>query len=300
MNQPDIDPEKLAALMDGRLADAERTDLLAHLARSPEALEIHADAAAVLGELESKSGKVVPLVSPRAAGGRRLPPRWLAAAAILAGVALAGPLFYATRSDPDGAGFSARLREHGALLPAGVDDRPWTTVRGAVTDALTPGARAGRAGALSVDLEIAVWSRDTAAASRLASELAALLGGVPAGAPVAAMYHVAAQRAAAQPEELQPLLDRAADAAGKLTEPDVYRLAAWAEASRIAAAQRRPEFFQAGENRSLLEWASEIKTLPEGAAPVLERLRSALPSPGVPDWTALDRDLAELLRVLGS
>jgi hypothetical protein len=287
--------------MDGRLADTERTELLARLAKSPEALEIHADAAAVLGELESESGKVVPLIPPKAAGGRRLPRRWLAAAAVLGGVALAGPLFYMARDlGPGGSGFAAALREHGGPLPAGFDDRPWTTVRGAVAEPLTPGARAGRAGALSVDLEIAVWSRDTAAAARLASELAALLGGVPAGAPVAAMYRMVAQRTAAPPEDLQPLLERAGAAASQLTETQIYQLAAWAEAARIAAARRDMEFFRARESRSVLEWASQLTTMPEAARAGVERIRSALSDPGAPNWTALDRELAGLLRVVGS
>ncbi|MGH7517281.1 MAG: hypothetical protein ACREOC_07405 [Gemmatimonadales bacterium] len=298
-----MDAEKLAALMDGRLGERERAELLARLAASPDTLEVYADTAAVVGELESESAKVLPL-SPRSREANRfLPRRWLAVAAILAGVAVVGPLLQLVLRSPsrvDAGRFIAPLVEDGTPLLAGWDERPWTTVRGGdAPEPLTPAARAARAGALSVDLEIAVWSRDTMAA-RLATELALLLGGLPAGAPVGTMYRVVAQRAGAPPEELQPLLERARVAASKLTEPDAFQLAAWAEAARIAAARRNAEFFRTRESRSVLDWASGLATLPEAARPVVERLRSELSVGGVPDWRALDHALTELLRVMGS
>src|SRR5688572_3407035 len=52
MREPSIDPERLAALLDGRLSDDEREALLADLARSEDAMEALGDAAAVLRELE--------------------------------------------------------------------------------------------------------------------------------------------------------------------------------------------------------------------------------------------------------
>jgi hypothetical protein len=301
VNRPELDAEKLAALMDGRLNEAERSDLVARLAASAEDLEVHGDAAAVLGELEPQPGKVLPLAPRAPAGGRRVY-RWLAAAAILAGIALVGPLFHLVRrSAPPGAGrFAEPLLSNGALLPAGFEERPWTTVRGGGTEPLTSGALAARAGALAVDLEIAVWSRDSAA-SRLAGELALLLSSVPAGAPVAAMYRVVAQRTPeASPEDVRPLLERAGAAASELTEPQTYQLAAWAEAARIAAARRDRDFFRAGESRSAVEWASQLTTLPQAVRATVERIRSALSDPGTPNWTALERDLIELLRLLGS
>jgi hypothetical protein len=303
VNRPELDAEKLAALMDGRLNAPERADLLARLAASPEDLEVHGDAAAVLGELEPEPSKALPF-APRAADGRRRVYRWLAAAAILAGIALVGPLFQVVRrsAPPVPGRFTETLLENGALLPAGLEERPWTTVRGGGTEPLTSSALAARAGALAVDLEIAVWSRDSAA-PRLAGELALLLSAVPAGAPVAAMYRLVAQRSpdvSAYPEEVRPLLQRAGAAASELTEPHTYHLAAWAEAARIAAAQRDRDFFRAGESRSALEWASQLTTLPRAERATVERIRSALSDPGGPNWTALERDLIELLRLLGS
>jgi hypothetical protein len=300
VNEQEIDAQTLAALMDGRLADPLRADLLARLAASPEALEVQADAAAVLGELEPDSGKVLPLPAP-ASGLRRRLPIGLAAAAVIAAISLGGPLIQEARwsSPPGSARFLAPLLENGAVLPADFDLRPWTAVRGGGPEPLTPAARAARAGALGVDLEIAVWSRDTTA-PRLANELAVLLGGVPAGAPVATMYRVIAQRAGAAPKEILPLLDRAAAAARELTAPDLYQLGAWGEAARIAAARRDVEFFRVRESRRALDWAARLPTLPDAARPAVERLQSRLQSPKAPDWAALNRDVAELLRVLGS
>lgn len=305
MKEPGIDAEKLAALMDGRLDERERTELLARLAASDEAVEVHADAAAALSEVEAGEAKVLPLVPPaRRAERWRIPARrWLAAAAILAGVAVVGPLLRTLLRSPDRADagrFVRLLAAHGAGLPDQWDGSPWTTVRGGgAGEPLTPTARAARVGARVVDLEIAVWSRDTAA-PRLASEVAALLDGVPAGSPVATMYRVLAQRAGGAPEELKPLLERARVAASELTGADVFQLAAWAEAGRVAAARRNAEVFRTRESRSMLERASGLPSLPEAARAGVRRVRSDLPPEGPPEWSALERDLTELLRVLGS
>ncbi len=305
MKDPGIDAEKLAALMDGRLDERERAELLARLASSEDALEIYADATAALREAEAGEAKVLPLTPParRAERWRTPARRWLAAAAILAGVAVGGPLLWTRVRSPVGEepGRSfAPLVGDGIGLPAGWDESPWTTVRGGgVAEPLTPTARAARVGARIVDLEIAVWSRDTAA-PRLASEVAALLEGVPAGAPVATMYRVLAQRAGRSPEELEPLLERGRLAASKLVGADVFRLAAWAEAGRVAAARRSAEFFRTRESRLLLEWASRLPSLPDAAGPVVRRLQGELPPGDPPDWGALEHDVTELLRVLGS
>src|SRR5215208_5211320 len=52
VKEPTIDPERLAALLDGRLDERARSEILAQLAASEADLEVMADAAAVMREME--------------------------------------------------------------------------------------------------------------------------------------------------------------------------------------------------------------------------------------------------------
>src|SRR5687768_10649190 len=63
-----IDPERIAALIDGRLSADERTALLADLEASPDAFEICSDAVAALRESDDES-------SARIGGGGSKSPR---------------------------------------------------------------------------------------------------------------------------------------------------------------------------------------------------------------------------------
>lgn len=54
MNKPVPDDERLSALLDGRLSDREREELLAHLAVSGDDLEVFAETAAILREMEEE------------------------------------------------------------------------------------------------------------------------------------------------------------------------------------------------------------------------------------------------------
>ena len=287
MNETGIDPERLAALLDGRLSKAERAELVSRLAASEQTLEAYADAAAVAGELQP--------------GRRRwLPPvRWIAIAAALAGLALAPWLWTRARSGArdDPGRFVALLASRTGSLPAGLDANPWGSVRGP-DQALTAGARAARLGARLVDLELAVQRRDTMAAA-MAADIIALLDWVPAAGPVSAMYRDIGARAGAPPRELEPHLARAARAAAALAGPDLVQLGAWAEAARIAAARQDTRFFHARQSRETLARADTLAGLTMPARAALGRVQPALAAGRTPDWSALGRDLTELLRALG-
>ena len=286
MTQSDIDPERLAALLDGRLGQTERAELLSRLAASEQSLEAHADAVAVANELEPRR--------------RQLPTiRWIAIAAVLAGIALAPWLWTRLRpSAPDEPGrFVALLAARSAGLPAGLEDSPWGSVRGA-DEPLTADARAVRLGARLVDLELAVQRGDTVAA-RVAADVSALLEGIPAAGPVSAMYRDIGQRAGAAPRDLEPLLAEAGSAAAKLAGPDLVRLGAWVEAARIAAAAHDAGFFGARQSRATLADAGTLAGLTEPARAALGRVQATVAAEHAPDWSALGRDLTELLRMLG-
>ncbi len=288
MSQPVIDPERLAALLDGRLSRAERAELLSRLADSDSMLEAYADAVAVVNELEPGRRRWLP------------PTRWVAIAAVLAGVALAPWLWTRARSaDRDDPGrFVALLASRAGALPAGWDANPWGSVRGS-DQPLTAGARAARLGARLVDLELAVRRRDTAAAA-VAADIGALLGGVPAAGPVGAMYREIGVRAGAAPEELEPLLARAGSAAARLAGAPLVQLGAWVEAARIAATVQDGAFFQARQSRTTLAQAGSLSGLPEPARAAIGRVQAELATERAPEWSALDHDLTELLQALGS
>ena len=296
MTQPAIDPEVLAALLEGRLPADQRAAVVARLAASEPALDAYIDAVAAMSELEPGQmiGDRGRAKSPAGSGRWLSPRRWLALAAMLAGIGVVPWLatrMASNRTDPGR--FVALLRAPAAGLPAGWDGRPWSSVRG-VEQPVTASARATRLGARLVDLDLAVQARDTAAAA-LAGDIGALLEALPAAAPVTAMYRDIGQRAGAPPEELKPLLVQAGAAASQLAGPDRARFGAWVEAARIAAARGDTTFFRAAETRTALDRARGVAGLPEAARAIVPRLDSTLTLERAPDWSALERDLTALL-----
>jgi hypothetical protein len=300
-----MDPERFAALLDGRLDQPQRAELVAQLAASEEALAVYADAVAVVGELEP-AGRGPGDATHRGAW-RRLPAwSWVAIAAALAGVAVTPWLWTRARSGDreDPGRFVSALALSEGQLPRQWYATPWPGMRGAAQP-LTPTARAARLGARLVDLDVALRARDTRArdttVAALTAEITALVEDLPAAGPLATMYRAVAQRtsAGAPPQELEPLVTRARVAATRLAGAELVQLAAWAEAGRFAAAQHNAAFFRARESRSLLARAAALPSLPPPARALAQRLHADLAPAGPPDWNALEPDLTDLLRVLG-
>lgn len=306
---PGVDAERLAALLDGRLDEGERAEVLARLAASDEDFGAFVDALEVTRELEAEdagagdsgAGGVTPL-RPRAErrwwgrpGGH-----WLALAAGLAGVVLLPVLWMQTRGpDRDDPGrFAALLRDRGAGLPAEWDRSPWGTTRGP-GDPLTPEARAVRLGARLTELEVAVAAGDPAAAE-ISGQVVALLDGVPGAAAAAEIYRRVGERAGDSPGDLLPLLKAGWKAVGGLMEDEeLFELGAWAQAGRIAAARRDAGFFESRTTRAALDGVLPLPALEEPARAAVERIQSSLREDTL-DWSALQLDLTELLRVAGS
>lgn len=281
------DPERLAALLDGRLKGREREEAIARLAASDEDFEAYADALAISAELNAEEEEGVTPIAPR----RRAPARrWLAMAAVLAAVALAPWLWTRFAARTDAARFAAQIEAGG--LPAGWDASPWGATRGA-GDALSPEARAARLGARLVDLELAVRARGPEAAA-LASETAMLLEGIPASGPTATIYREIARRAGEPPEQLEPLLEQGRDMVPLLAGEERVELGAWTEAARIAAARRDRDFFESSQ----LERIAGTAGLEPPARAALERIRAALESDPA-DLPAVGREATALLGLLG-
>ena len=285
MTQPRIDAEQLAALLDGRLSGDQRAELLQRLAASDSATDAFADAAAVTNELQPLPSKTFPAS------------RWIAIAAALTGLALA-PWLWTRVRQPQSDGAARLVSLLGvpvvATPPQGWDASPWSSVRGD-DQPLTPSARALRIGAHMTDLELAARRGDTAAA-RFATDIAALLEGVPAAGPVIAMYRQIAEQAATSPSQLDPMIAKAETAAAGLAGADLVRLGAWAQAARLAAHVKDAAFFQSREPRTTLADDRAIAGLSQPGRTALALVQTTLAAEGAPDWGALERGLTELLR----
>ena len=304
MNKPMPDAERIAALLDGRLDERQRAEVLAQLASSEEAFDAFVDAAAVAPELMPRGSQASvsgPRLRGRTNGWRRPGGRWLALAAVLAGMAVI-PWSWARMGRADagsGEQFAVLLADAGTGLPKGWDGEPWSTMRGS-SDGLAPRARAIRLGARLVDLELAARAGDRLTTGVTATDVAVLAEGLPAGGVVGAAHRDIARRAGEPATRLGPALAAGRVAAAKLAGEDLVALGAWLEAARIAAARRNADYFRASHGRALLARGASDVGLGDHARQALRRVDAVVPTDGVPEWDALERALTDALRVLGS
>jgi len=231
-----VEPETLAAFLDGNLNPAERERVLKILAESPEEHEVFVDAARAASALGDRS--VVPIET-----ARRRTNHWLVAipAFIAAGIAavvvvprLEGggrftPMELASQlsvvSAPGAGSLAARLGDNW-------DQPGWSVMRGANAD-VAESARAFRVGARATDVEIAIRAEDSTALQLVGTELIELVSGVDAGAASVAQYRRILATGISASES-----DRRAAAAAlrSLMRNAVwFDLGAWIEAARVAA-----------------------------------------------------------------
>lgn len=233
-----IDPERLAALIDGRLGEAEAVALRAELAHADDdTLAAFADAVAFTGDsansvlLETSAEPSV--VSIRSARRWRYPIVGAIAAAALIAVVLARQRGGNLRSTQ---GYEPQLLAI-ALSTESVTDatRPWGVTRGRT--AVSERARAARVGVLLTDFEIRA-SGDSITRV-IARELADLLADVPGGSSVVLEFREIAD---GNPQATSARRSAARHAI-LLADGASLRAAAWLEAARIASASRDTAFF---------------------------------------------------------
>lgn len=302
MEESSIDAERLAALLDGRLDERQREELLARLASDEAAFEAFAEALAVTRALEAEDAApaVVPFRTRSAGWWQRPVVRGLAVAAGLAAL-VAIPWATQRTGDPAGGDPVLAMARLGSPegLPAAWNGTPWS-VRRSRGQAVTSQGRSIRAGARLVDLEIAAGDGDAESTSRIARDLSALLDGVPAAGPVAAVYETIHRRAAEPHAELETLLEQGRTSITTLLDEELVRLGAWVEAARLAAARQDEEFFQAAETRAVLESAIADSELTADARAASQRVLDVIRAETPPSWPALDRELTTLLQSLAS
>lgn len=300
MSDHPIDPDTLAALLDGRLDAAERERVLAQLARDEASYEAFLEASAVLRELEGSSAAASPpaanaepppplgLVTGSAAAAapapvvarRRWPWKLPAAAGALLAAGVAGVLLM-PRGDADPLAAARAV----AGAPAGDWTRPvWPAVRGE-EEALSPRARAFRAGVRLAQLEVAAARGDTGALATASLSLDRLARSVPGGAGAGRRIDAAAQGSAATRDSL------ADELRAVLGEAAWLDLGAWSEAARLAARARDERFFAAeGAPRQAL--ARLLAEAGGAEHPALALLREVAATGGVPEAAVLDSAIA--------
>lgn len=288
-NPEGVTPERLAALIDGRLDERERAEVLRELAADPELRAIYADAVAVARELEDgtgAAGAVLPF--------RRPPrPRWwrngtILAAAGLAAVALVPVIRWRTDTGP--AQLVASISTEGSIaLPPAV----WPVVRSTDTP-MTAHGRAVRLGARLADLELAIVAHDTGMRAVAASVAELLVAGPPVtGAPVALYREIASGAPPAALDARREAWLTVSELAGE----EAARLGAWLEVARVAAARRDMRFFRTRETRRVLGGGAAARDEEERAA--IAWVRGAVGEDGAPQWAALEPALEEALRLAG-
>lgn len=254
MSDQRIDPETLAAFLDGRASAEEREGVMRTLAQSKDAYASFLEAAAVHRELESTlPAEVSPQIGvagSTGASGAKPARRWIIGPLLLAAGIVAA--LFLNRADSDAERGSIRLAQNTRLtqelgsgsLARGLgnawDQPPWSVARGSEAS-LPERSRAVRAGARYAELELAVQAVDTVAVLRATEALEQLLVPVEAGAPVAATFRDLSRapdfgdgtRRASAAAALRALLG---------AEP-WFDLGIWSELARLAVAARDVAFF---------------------------------------------------------
>lgn len=321
MTQPHMDDNDRARFADGLMPEEERNATVAHLAGSEEEAALLADVAYMLADLDPEGGvivdgdddadavplyagvgtgtgpKAVPIHPPSTRRGwRRAPARWLALAAMVAGVLLV-PLALSRSASAGSNDFAALLERGEGGLPAGWLDRPtpWNVTRSGAGDPMTDGARAARLGVLDTQLRLAISGRQAEETSRLAVRTETLLADVTGGGPVAGFYRTIAERAGGPEKELAQTLKEGRQHVAELAGTEYFGLGAWAEAAQIAVASQDAAFFRRRASRKMMDRAALLLATDDEARGALEAIRTAARA-DQPDWTVLQTQTRELLR----
>lgn len=276
MTAPKIDPEKLAALLDGRMNEADRRELMSRMANSPEDLALIADVAAA--RRDSNPGVAPISDAPSRRVGWRMGGRgWMAIAAGIVGITTVTVL---ARRDSSGT----------RALPKDLDFVMWDRSRGSgAASASSYGARSWRVGARITDLELAITARDSVKTRAFAGEIRDLLAD-PRLIGAQAYFGRVADSPRADPRDLTSYLREGRSALVTPLDTNVIRLGAWVERARVAAHQGDSAFFKTAASRQSV---SDLVAL---NAPYARELAAAI---NAANLSVVKDKLAELLQAVG-
>jgi len=291
-----IDPETLAAFLDGTLSPRERERLLRVAAQGGEAYEELIEAQALLYDgvagVETTPAPVsvssdVPLKDRFA-----MRTRWWSRGAVwtlgafLAAASVAGIVVLQRRAaSPDLSPTRGTVRHVMALAAdtnpdsafgTGWHQIDWSITRGPA-QSVSDGVYAFRLGVRFVDLAVALSSNDTSARRMLGETLVALASNAETGSSVA--MRIEAMAGADKRPTIEEVSSVGNDLRSLVAHPAAYDAAVWTESARAGARANQPTFFARGGGpmRELKRVIAELEALPPpGPAPtaeVLQRLK---------------------------
>jgi hypothetical protein len=322
VKEPGNDDERLAALLARKLDRRQREQVLAELAASDDDHEVFADTASILRQIEEEdaaaatpvyddvdsgafagAGPVFRRISAEDAGdapvetGGVIPfrprprtrpwQRWGALAAGIGGIALAATLLgrQGSSAGAEPLRLAAGLDHLDRGLP-GEWQQSFGTSRGG--EGAGGQSAAAQAGALLVNLSVAVHARDTADIQVYSEQLRSRYEPAMPSSP----FRRLSARPGAPADSLRRLVaagtDRLADRFGR----EHLELGAWVVAARLAADGRNAGFFQ-GEG-AVPRTAGRLVSSDAAAAQAMARVQAALPATGPPRWDELQAALDTL------
>jgi hypothetical protein len=281
-----IDPERLAALIDGRLSGEDAALLRTQLeSADDETLSAYADAVAVVSELDRDSRITIAHV-PR----RKRTSLWIGSA-IAAGLAA----ILITRSvgdrEPDAA---TAIHQFALGVPseASAPGTPlWAPTRGGGEAAIGEPSGSFRVGVLLTDIEVAL-RHDAAAARPLLAELASSLTAPGSARTVARLRAMASGPAIPEADSTRALMSESTS----LARMRDVRSAAWLEGLRLAANAGDVTYAYRPEAQAVLDGLSQglsdagTRALADGLGQSIKGRAATAAS--------LERQVTELLRVL--
>jgi hypothetical protein len=289
-----IEPETLAAFLDGTLSARDRERLVRAAAQGGAAYEQLIEAQALLYDgvaAEEATPLTVPVASEPPSRGRSSPSgRWWASgttwklSAFLAAASILGIVIVQRRAGlPDSSPTTGTV-QHVMALAAGADPDSafgagwhqidWSITRGP-SQSVGDGVYAFRLGVRFVDLAVALSSNDTSVRRMLSRTLVALATSAETGSPVATRIE-ALSGADTRPtaEEVSSVGD---DLRTLVIHPAAYDAAVWTESARAGARANQATFFAPDGKpmRELRRIIAELEALPlPGPAPTAEVLQT--------------------------
>lgn len=322
------DDERVAAFLDGRMDALEREEMVAHLSRDGQDRDVLAATAFILSQLEGAQDEeeifveagsvakaapepaemegVISLDSRRTA---KAEPSRGSGETLLRfggwGVAIAavlGTILLVTRPS-QGRGLSGEPVRLAQRVPEGLpvdwlNNRPAGT-RGGGADSVSAAQRSAlssQAGALLVDLAVAVEARDSAETRLLAREIGTRFDSLTWER--GALGEIAGT-AGASPRRLRPRIHAATARLAERMDSASLRLGAWTEAARLAAAGQDADFFHDRSTRQILDRAEQVTAANPPARDALRKVRELLDSDPL-SWNALVPALRLLARELAT
>jgi hypothetical protein len=289
-----IDPETLAAFLDGTLSASDRERLLRAAAQGGVAYDQLIEAQALLydGVARVEATRLPVAVTSdavsegRASNGARWWTRGAAwkLGAILAAASIAGILVQRAVGSPDASPTAGTVRHVMALAAganpdsafgAGWHQIDWSITRGASQSSADDGVYAFRLGVRFVDLAVALSSNDTSTRRILSQTLVALASNAEIGSPVAG--RIEALSAASGRPTVAEVSSVGDDLRTLVNHPVAYDAAVWTESARAGARANQTEFFarDGAPIRELQRIIAQLEALqPPGPASTAEVLQT--------------------------